>query len=384
MPLSDMLAGDRFLQGWDSARTRGTQEQMQQIQAAGGLMELLQRKQKMEEGVQQKQRDELLRRAVAEAGSPEAAIPLLIKQGPEGIKLAGVLAEATKDLRPKAQEPFTLAPGASRYGPDGKLLVSAPAAPEKQEPTPEYIRLLKIRDSLPAASPMRADIQRRIDVMNKAPGTTIVNPAPVTAASVKDPTSPTGWSHADLRTGKIVTQGAPAPAGSQEGAELAGVKVTAREKAEREMNYPEATKQTNIAIENLNHLSTELRELKDHKGLSGITGTVYGRTPSVSNESMAAQSKYESIVNNIFVNALQSMRNASKTGGAVGNVSDREGDKLEQTLSALSRAQSTEDFKANVKKAIDRLEIAKKNIKDAYDATYEYRAPKSVEWRVVR
>jgi len=144
--------------------------------------------------------------------------------------------------------------------------------------------------------------------------------------------------------------------------------------AQRETNFPEATKQVNILSENVSALKEQLTALKTHPGLPGITGAVFGRTPSVSDDSMAAQSVYDNVVNNIFVNALQSMRAASKTGGAVGNVSDKEGSRLEQTLAALARAQSTGDFKNQVDIALSRLTIAEKNIKEAYDSTYEYRA----------
>lgn len=151
---------------------------------------------------------------------------------------------------------------------------------------------------------------------------------------------------------------------------VAGAKKGAQESAEIETQRPQATQAKNSIVENLTSLKTNLKELRGHKGLSGITGAVFGRTPSVMDDSMAAQAKYDNVVNNIFVNALQAMRAASKTGGAVGNVSDREGSRLEQTLAALSRAQGTKDFQGEVDKAVARLELAQKNIEDAYNQTY--------------
>lgn len=69
---------------------------------------------------------------------------------------------------PKPADPFTLAPGATRYGPDGKPIVAAPAAPT------EISRLITERDALPAGDPRRAVLD---DAIKKAtthqPATTV-------------------------------------------------------------------------------------------------------------------------------------------------------------------------------------------------------------------
>jgi len=94
-----------------------------------------------------------------------------------------------------------------------------------------------------------------------------------------------------------------------------------------------------------------LGELEKDPGLTNITGTIMGRTPNITNAATGAQGTLNKIKSNIFQNALQSMREASKTGGAVGNVSDREGDKLERTIAALDQAQGTQKFKDELIKA---------------------------------
>lgn len=64
------------------------------------------------------------------------------------------------------------------------------------------------------------------------------------------------------------------------------------------------------------------------------------------------------------------MREASKTGGAVGNVSDREGDKLERTLSALDQAQGTPRFKEELKKAVEQVRLSKQLIQNAFEEQF--------------
>jgi hypothetical protein len=119
-------------------------------------------------------------------------------------------------------------------------------------------------------------------------------------------------------------------------------------------------------VQNLDKLSTAMQELHDDPGLARITGTVAGRTPNLTNAATGAQAKLDSISAQNFVSALQAMREASKTGGAVGNVSDREGDKLERVLAALAQSQGTADFQSQLKKAQNQLRISKELIRNAY------------------
>jgi cell division protein FtsI/penicillin-binding protein 2 len=58
---------------------------------------------------------------------------------------------------------------------------------------------------------------------------------------------------------------------------------------------------------------------------------------------------------NIAQQELTAMREASKTGGALGNVSDKEGERLASSLGALDVTQSPEAFKKQ-------LQIVKDNI----------------------
>jgi hypothetical protein len=71
---------------------------------------------------------------------------------------------------------------------------------------------------------------------------------------------------------------------------------------------------------------------------------------------------------------LQDMRNASPTGGALGNVSNQEGKQLIDSFGALSRTQSGNDLRKSLTTAKSDLENLKTRMREAYDMTYEYRA----------
>jgi len=140
---------------------------------------------------------------------------------------------------------------------------------------------------------------------------------------------------------------------------------------------PKETLRKDTIKNNLGTLRTALEELRDHKGLSGITGAVFGRTPSVAEDSINAQAKLESVQSKIFISALQSMREASKTGGAVGNVSDAEGKKLQNSMAALSRVQGTPQYRKEVNKIIDQIDKSLKVIDTAYSSVYPTGKPES-------
>jgi hypothetical protein len=67
-------------------------------------------------------------------------------------------------------------------------------------------------------------------------------------------------------------------------------------------------------------------------------------------------SALDTLKSNIAFGALVQMREASKTGGALGQVSDREGQLLQSSLGALNQGQSPEAFKTQLKKIMESLD----------------------------
>ena len=117
----------------------------------------------------------------------------------------------------------------------------------------------------------------------------------------------------------------------------------------------------------------DLQALRDHPGLDSITGIAAGRLPGVTAEGRAAQALYDKIVAKGGFQALQDLRAASKTGGALGNVSNQEGKQLVQSFAAIDRRQNAEDVRAALDQAIADVEGSKTRVRDAYDTTYEYK-----------
>lgn len=156
------------------------------------------------------------------------------------------------------------------------------------------------------------------------------------------------------------------PASAMEG--LAPKEIQARE-----AKFPAATSAVKTFESSADRLAKDLETLATHKGLSGISGLIYGRTPAVTKEARAAKALYDSIVARGGFQELQNMRASSPTGGALGNVSNQEGQYLRDAFAPLNLTQDTADLSRVLTEAASATRVAKQRVREAYDMTYDYK-----------
>jgi len=149
--------------------------------------------------------------------------------------------------------------------------------------------------------------------------------------------------------------------------------LTPKEKQAREAKYPQATSAVKTFESTTDTLIKDLRTLRDHPGLSSITGIAAGRIPGITQSGREAEAIYDKVVARGGFQELQNMRNASPTGGALGNVSNQEGSQLRQAFAAIDRRQDAPSVKKAIDDAIQQLEGSKTRVREAYDLTYEYK-----------
>ena len=149
--------------------------------------------------------------------------------------------------------------------------------------------------------------------------------------------------------------------------------INAKEIQKREASFPQATSSLKGFEAKTDSFMSDLKKLRDHPGLSQITGLVAGRVPGVTDAGRAAQALYDKVVAKGGFQALQDLRDASKTGGALGNVSNQEGKQLIASFAAIDRRQSAEDVQNAIDEAISSIEGSKVRMREAYDSTYDYR-----------
>jgi len=101
---------------------------------------------------------------------------------------------------------------------------------------------------------------------------------------------------------------------------------------------------------------------------TGATGALFGLVAGT--EAYDQKATVETLEADAAFSALQRMRDASKTGGALGNVSERELDLLKATAGSLRVGQSEEQFRENLGQYVERYNEAMLNIYDAFVADY--------------
>ena len=180
---------------------------------------------------------------------------------------------------------------------------------------------------------------------------------------VLNPQNPGGDPIATRQRG-VSPDNAPMLRGEQaaavEGAEIAAIpqRVSAETDAKREAERPQAERQLAGKQEQL----TFLESLIDKAGsdssnyTTGLLGSMTKKIPGTGAYDLSAT--VDTIKANIGFDKLQAMRDASPTGGALGQVSEMENRLLQATLGNLETSQSPSQFKENldlVKSQINRI-----------------------------
>ena len=140
-----------------------------------------------------------------------------------------------------------------------------------------------------------------------------------------------------------------------------------------EKSYPQATASLRSYQSKSVSFIKDLENLRDSEGLDSITGFAAGRAPGFTDAGRKAVALYDKVIAKGGFQVLQDMRDMSKTGGALGNVSDRENTQLKAAFAAIDRKQSADDVRAAIDNLIEELKGSQGRVKDAYDLTYEYR-----------
>jgi hypothetical protein len=141
----------------------------------------------------------------------------------------------------------------------------------------------------------------------------------------------------------------------------------------RESKFPQATQAVNTFEAKTTQLEKDLIALRNHPGLSSITGIAAGRAPGITSQGRAAEALYDKITARGGFKELQDMRAASPTGGALGNVSNQEGAQLRAAFAAIDRKQDAKDVQAAIDIALGDLQASKGRVREAYNMTYDYK-----------
>jgi hypothetical protein len=196
----------------------------------------------------------------------------------------------------------------------------------------------------------------------------LVPKAPVSSAT---PAAPVAVVGADGKVKYVSREEAISkgmtPASAMEG-------LSPKDIQKREAAYPVAKQSTTTVSATMNQIdATVKRLLENEKGLNGITGLVYGNTPALTDAARRASADLKQLKNLAFVQGLTELRAASSTGAAVGNVTNKEGDRFENLKASLETSQSFDDLKASLTRLQSQARATRDTVKQTFEDTYSYR-----------
>ena len=114
----------------------------------------------------------------------------------------------------------------------------------------------------------------------------------------------------------------------------------------------------------------EAEEILADESLGTATGwtAVSSKIPSSGMKRVGA--RVETLKSKTGFATLQAMREASKTGGALGQISDKENELLQTNISSLDRSMSTNDFKESLKRIIQHTIDSEERLQRGFNETY--------------
>jgi hypothetical protein len=254
----------------------------------------------------------------------------------------------------KPSEGFTLGPGQQRFGPDGQPIASVAPMPEK----PKSLEF-------GPAKPMLVDGKLR-PVREGSDGRMYDDKAQVITGRIDLPPErvPAGprpdyeWVVRDGNTLQIQK-------GTARKGDVPYDPVAARQGAGQQQGpSPYAAEMSQRINDSLTDLDGRVSNFTVGIG-SRAAGSIFDYL--VGGEATNFAADLEALKAQIAFSALQEMRDASKTGGALGAVSERELSLLESNLAGLSPKQTPANFKKNLKRI--RESVARWNAAKAQTGT---------------
>jgi len=144
----------------------------------------------------------------------------------------------------------------------------------------------------------------------------------------------------------------------------------AKKRQERRAAPVEARSSFENATLQLDRMAEEAGKIQNNESLWRAVGLV-GWAPNIPGSAAAdVTAQIKSLESQVGFSVLQAMRDASKTGGALGNVSNVELELLKSNLAALASAQSPAQYRQSLGQIVDYTQRSKERLERAFLDTY--------------
>jgi hypothetical protein len=217
-----------------------------------------------------------------------------------------------------------------------------------------------------------------------APATPPVPPAapptaPVTPAVPQArPTATTEPSGAPVTTEMIRTSGivqlptnmAEKPLGRDEIPLINSKGISPKQKSELEIGRPQAFTSVETALNTTRQIRSEINRLLEDSNFNLAFGFGGETTSKIYTPAANIRAKLDQIKNQLFVEGITALRNASPTGAGVGSVTNQEGGRFENLRGALVQFQSADQARAELTRIEKELEASERRIQNGFSRVY--------------
>lgn len=146
--------------------------------------------------------------------------------------------------------------------------------------------------------------------------------------------------------------------------------IPLKERNQLKSKQPDQTLATKVVRQRLGETVDLARELKTHPGKAAAVGLPGPTSAIPGSAAWDYLNKLSTLKDQMFVRTLQAIRDASKTGGAVGNVSDKEGNRFENVSAPLSRWSSEKELDTSLDTLIEEGKFLDSRYLERYNETY--------------
>lgn len=124
-------------------------------------------------------------------------------------------------------------------------------------------------------------------------------------------------------------------------------------------------------VTNLNRLADAAATIRDAPALRRTVGPIAGRyVPTLTQGAADVEANLFSLKAQVGFAALTALREASKTGGGLGNVSDNDIKNLQNSIAALELTQSPENLRKNLDTVIEYTNNVRGKMERGYRSKY--------------
>jgi hypothetical protein len=206
-------------------------------------------------------------------------------------------------------------------------------------------------------------VTRVVAVDPRGVGAQVVGTGESFGSGVNETTESRAFAAGTRPTGKTTME-------SQSVEEETRAKETGKLKAEKMAAKPQRKSALDAVERTGDRLLEDIDDLltKVNSATAGPGGTILGAFPGTSARDL--QANLDTVAANVGFEALNAMRAASKTGGALGSITERELDLLQATIASLKVGQSPKQLIENLKKARRRVAENVGSARRAFESDY--------------